>query len=410
MGTASARPERLTNLAETAVAIVEALRTRAGWLTDEWDAYEQTNGAAWRFDFSDLPGAITAWAGSLGNIGEWTGRVGEAFLAADSDDPGGRHELDEARLHALMPCDARRFIDDSDADDTVDWGDPDDPPAWLEALDFTAMAIGHAGSGVDAVDVSYVVGTGTAARWSPATPAVLGRFASASGFARFADVLGGGSAGLSGLSAGLDQWQDDAGTLNFTDGEVAARATARGTATGLAALGGSTAGGSIVTTTVCVSSGPVCAGIVIIGVGLFASGVADRLVDWVMPSPAPAEHDPELVTDEIEDVPPTALLRDIPDSAWEVMEPIHDAGDDAGQAAFDSRHPYLDPGALHQDPNMIERYDLPLAWVDDHMTPLYGPQWVARYEAFHLPAERAFEITPEMSAALDRYEVAMEGA
>jgi hypothetical protein len=200
--TASARPQRLLNLAETTGAIADALTTRAGWIEDDWVTYTLRNGVDWRFDAGDLPGALRAWAETLRAIGEFTGGVGGAFLVADSGDADAYHELSEGRLRDLMPCDMRVRLDESTATDEVDWGDPDDPPAWLDALDYSAMVVGHAGSAVDAWDVAYVVGSGAAAEWAPETPAVLGRFATPAQLAKFATLFSVGSAGLAGLAAG----------------------------------------------------------------------------------------------------------------------------------------------------------------------------------------------------------------
>lgn len=236
--TASARPQRLLNLAETTGAIADALTTRAGWMDDDWVSYSLYNGVDWRFDVSDLPGALRAWAQTLRAIGEFTGTIGTAFLDADDDDAGDVHRLSEGRLYDLLPDEAQAILDESTATDEVDWGDPDDPPAWLEALDFSAMAVGHVGSGVDTFDVAYVIGTGRAASWSPETPAVLGRFATPAGMAKFATIFSVGSAGLSGLAAGLGQADADTASLNYTDAEITARATTRGVGT---------AGGALVT-------------------------------------------------------------------------------------------------------------------------------------------------------------------
>jgi hypothetical protein len=238
--TASARPRRLLNLAETTGAIADALTTRAGWMGDEWDAYSLHNGVDWRFDVSDLAGALRAWAQTLRAIGEFTGTIGTAFLAADDDDAGGVHRLSEDRLHDLLPDEAQAILDESTARDEVDWGDPDDPPAWLEALDFSAMAVGHVGSGVDAFE----------------------------------------------------------GAL-----------------------------------------------------------------DWLLPDPDPGEHDPDIVGDQIDGVAPGTVLRDIPEYTWDVIEPVEQAGDEAGRAAFEDRHPYLDFDAVLADPGLVDDYELPAPWV-----------------------------------------------
>ncbi len=360
--TASARPQRLINLAETTGAIADALTTRAGWMDDDWDAYSLVNGVDWRFDVSDLPGALRAWAQTLRAIGEFTGSVGTAFLDADDDDAGGVHRLSEQRLCDLLPDDARDVLDESTATDEVDWGDPDDPPPWLEALDFSAMAVGHVGSGVDALDVAYVIGTGRAASWSPEAPAVLGRFATPAGTARFATIFSVGSAGLSGLAAGLGQAQSDAESLNYTDGEITARATTRGVGTAGGALLTS-AGGAAVATAVCGPGAPVCAAGLIITAGLLGGTATEGALDWLVPDPEPAEHDPDIVGDQIDGVAPGTVLRDIPDYTWDVVEPVERTGDEAGRAAFEDRHPYLDFDAVLADPSLVDDYELPAPWI-----------------------------------------------
>jgi len=366
MTTASARPERLQNLAETTGAIADGLATRAGWMDDDWVSYSLRNGVDWRFDVSDLPGALRAWAQTLRAIGEFTGTIGAAFLAADDDDPGGRHELSEQRLHGLVPCDVRELIEQSDASEQVDWGEPDDPPPWLEALDFSAMAVGHVGEGVDALEVAFVVGSGSAAGWAPETPAALGRFASPAGLTSFATIFSAGSAGLSGLAAGLGRWQDDAGSLSYTDGEIAARAATTGVVTGGGAVATSIASAAAASS-LCGPGAPVCAGVVIIGVGVFGSSLTNSVTERLTPSPGPAEHDQRIVTDHIDGVAPGTLLRDIPDHTWEVVEPIEQAGDDAGQAAFEARHPYLDIDTVLADPALLAEHELPAPWIQQQL-------------------------------------------
>ena len=110
-----------------------------------------------------------------------------------------------------------------------------------------------------------------------------------------------------------------------------------------------------------------CAGVVIITVGVFGTSVTDDVLGALIGEPGPAEHDPEVVRDQIEGVAPGTLLRDIPDYTWEVVEPVEQAGDDIGQAAFDARHPYLDADAILADPRLISVHDLPPTWVDLQM-------------------------------------------
>lgn len=363
--TASARPQRLLNLAETTGAIADALTTRAGWLDDDWIAYSGHNGVDWRFDVSDLPGALRAWAQTLRAIGEFSGSIGVAFLVAD-DDRDDVHELSEHGLLELVPCDIRQILEESTATDEVDWGDADDPPPWLEALDFSARAVGHVGTGVDALEVSYVIGTGSAASWSPETPAVLGRFATPAGLTSFATVFSVGSSALSGLADGLDQANADAASLNYTDDEIRARATTRGALTGGGALATSIAG-SVAASSICGPGAPACAVVVLGAVGLGGSQFVERLTDRLVPGPGPAEHDPAVVRDHVDGVAPGTILRDVPDHTWDVIEPVEQVGDAAGLEAFEARHPYLDIDAVLADPALIAEHDLPAPWLQTEL-------------------------------------------
>lgn len=393
---ASARPERLINLAETTQAIKEALQARAGHLEDAWAAYQVTNAAEWRVDFGDLPGAVRAWAQTVGAIGDWTGEVGQAFLDADSDDPGSVHRLRESRLHGLLSHADRRMIEESDADSYVDWGDSDDPPPWLKDLQSTSMVVGHAGEYTDALKVAYVVGTGARARWSEATPALLGRFATPTSLTQFTKVLGVGAAGMAGLTAGFEQWFTDSGSLNYTDSEAAARAVARGTGTaGATALGG--IGGQALAGLVCGPGAPVCAGGVIIVSGFAAAGAGDWLLDQFISGPGPAEHDPDMVREEILGVEPGYLPRDVPQGTWDVLQSVVD-GAEAVEPDLAERHPYLEWTGF--DPAMVEEYDLPVPWIAER----YGDEaamWARSWEL--LPSRTSAPLAPEDIAAIDRY-------
>jgi hypothetical protein len=363
---ASARPQRLVNLARTTDAIADALVTRAGWIEDDWQAYCLHNAAEWRFDLSDVPDAVRAWARTLRGIGEFTGAVGAAFLEADSDGGDDVHDLSQRRLHALVSSDVRSIIDESRAARDcayVDWGDPDDPPAWLEALQVGAMVVGHVDEGVDALDTAYVIGTGSATRWSPETPAVLGRFATPTAFRNFARLFSAGSAALSGTTAALTQQQADTASLNYTDGEIARRATTRGVIEG----GGSLAtgfAGLVAASSACGPGAPVCAVGVIVVVGTAGNKAVDWVADRFIDSPDPAEHDHQVVEDRVDAVAPGTRLRDTPD--WminDVIGPIENAGQDAGAAAFEARHPYLDRHTLADNLALADERGLPDRWV-----------------------------------------------
>lgn len=358
-GTASARPERLGALAATARAVVEAVTRRAGWLDDTWEAYAAGNEADWRFDFSGTSEAVRAWAEALGNLGAWTGLVGKAFDDAGGRSSGGVHTVRESLVLDLLPCDARPVVDAAVTPD-VDWGEPDAPPEWLEDLQLTGMAVGHAGSGLDAAEVAFVVGTGAEARWQAATPAILGRFATARGLSAFAGLFGVGSAGASGFAAGIEQWLADSGSYAFTDGEARARATARGVATGGAALGGgllAAAGASWL----CGPGAPVCAGVVVVGGGILTTALTDWGLDRLLGAPGPAEHDPERVVEEITGLQPGFLPRDVSDAEWDVLEAIDHAGETAGERDHEQRNRAILAGDL--TPEVIASYDLPPAWV-----------------------------------------------
>ena len=166
-----------------------------------------------------MGGAVRAWAQTLGAIGSWTGLVGEAFVDAGGRGSGGVRTVGETRVLDLLPCDARAVVDDAELAHEVDWGDADAPPAWVEDLRLTSVGLDHVGGGVDAVEVAFVVGSGADARWSPATPAVLGRFATASATARFASLFSVGTVGVGGFAAGVEQWFSDADPYSLTEGE-----------------------------------------------------------------------------------------------------------------------------------------------------------------------------------------------
>jgi hypothetical protein len=363
---ASARPQRLVNLAETTDAIADALLTRAGWIEDDWQAYSLHNAAEWRFDLFAVPDAVRAWARTLRGIGEFAGAVGAAFLEADSDGGDDVHDLNQRRLHRLLSSDLRDIIDESRAArdcSYVDWGEPDDPPPWLEALQVGAMVVGHVDEGVDALATAYVIGKGSATRWSPETPAVLGRFATPTAFRNFSRLFGAGSAALSGTTAALTQQREDAASLNYTDDEIARRSTTRGVMEGGGALV-TGVGGWLAASAACGPGAPVCAVGVIVVVGTAGNKavawVADRFID----SPDPAEHDHEVVEDRVDAVAPGTRLRDTPD--WminDVIGPVENAGEGAGAAAFEARHPYLDRHTLADDLALADEYGLPDRWV-----------------------------------------------
>lgn len=355
-GMASARPQRLLNLAETTGAIADGLATRAGWLDDDWHLYRMRNGPDWRFDVGDLPDALRAWAQTLRKLGEFTGAVGAAFLDADGGGGDGVHELGEWRLRRLLPSDIRGVLDE-DADAcpvSVDWGDPDHPPAWLEALRVGARVVAHADAGVDGIEAAYVVGKGSAARWSPRTPALLGRFATVRAFTNFARMFGAGSTALSTTADVVTQKHDDTASLNYTDSEIATRATTRGVTSGAASLLGSGLGLGAASLA-CASTGPVCLGGITIGVGLGVERVIDGIVDRVLGKADPGEHDADVVEDHVDSIAPDTLLRDIPD--WmlnDVIGPIEDIGTAAGRASFEDRHPDLDSDVPANDLTLAE--------------------------------------------------------
>ena len=370
---ASARPERLANLAGTAAAIVEALTRRAGHLQEAWYAYLLANGSDWRCDFSGLDEALLAWAETLGGIGAFTGRVGRAFAAAGGTTRAGVVTVAQPRMLDLLPCDARLAAEEAEGTVALDWGDPDRPPAWLEDLATTSMVVGHLGEGVDATQVAFLAGTGADARWSPATPAVLGRFASAEAVTSFGTVLGVGAAGLSGAAAGVEQWIGDRGTLTFTDGEVAGRAITRGVGAGAAAFGGGLIGGAVASS-LCGPGAPACAGVLVVGVGLGTAAGGDWVLDRVLGRPGPAEHDPRLVRDEVAGYEPGDRPGDVPDSTWDLIESVETQGALAGEAQFARRR-----GALFEHdipPGVVDELELPAPWVEREAR--FPPGW-ARY-------------------------------
>jgi hypothetical protein len=323
----SARPERLVSLGETTIAIREALTERAGYLADACDLYESRHGVDWRADVDALPGALTAWAEALSGLGEWTGLVGQAYLEADGDDAGGVHRLSQARLWRLLPAEARPALDTAIAGapggGARDWGEPGDPPGWLAALQATDVAVGHTAQGVDTATV-FVRGQGAAATWHESAPALLGRFVEPEVVTRLDRAFGVADAGLTGALAMRDQVEADRRSLAYSPGEVTARAVARGGGeAGLTVLAGaSSVAAAGVVSPWCGPAAPVCAGAAVVGVGWAVSQVGGAGLDGLLRSPRPAEHDPEVVRDEVLGPEPRFLRRDLPHSQWGGLEQL----------------------------------------------------------------------------------------
>jgi hypothetical protein len=232
------------------------------------------------------------------------------------------------------------------------------------------MVVGHLGEGVDTAEVAFVMGTGANARWSPATPAVLGRFASADAVTAFGNALGWGAAGLSGVAAGLEQWVADRDSLNFTDGEVAARAATRGVATGAATLVGG-AGGLIAATSFCGPGLPACAGAVVIGVSLAATVGGDWALDRVLDERGPAEHDPSLVVEHVAVYEPGDRPGDVDDAIWDAIEAVETKGEVAGVATFEQRNEALFGHDI--PPETVDALDIPAPWVEREAR--FPPGW-----------------------------------
>jgi hypothetical protein len=367
---ASARPERLHHLAETTTAIAEAVARRAGHLEDAHDAYVLANGGDWRIDFSALDEALLAWAETLAGIGAFVGQVGTAFEAAGSPGGDGIVSTAEYRMLALLPCDARIVAEQAWGAADVDWGDPEEPPEWVVELGTTSMVVGHLSEGADTLEVAFVAGSGANARWSPATPAVLGRFASAEAMQNFGIGLGLGVAGLSGVAAGLEQWVADRRTLTFTDGEVAVRAATRGVGTGVAALGGGL-GGAAIAGSVCGPGVVVCSGAIIIGAGVLATAGGDRVLDRVLDQPGPAEHDPDLVEEAVAGYEPGDRPGDVADSTWDLIEAVETEGEAAGEANYDRRNAALFEHDI--SPETVHALEVPAPWVEREAR--FPPGW-----------------------------------
>ena len=380
----SLRPERLEALAETTVAVHEALATRAGWLADAWDAYRAANAAEWRFDFGDLPGLMQAWGESLAALGAWAGEV--AAAARDLDEDGGDvHRFGEPDLYRALDRDDRAVIDaHDDRTLTVDWGEPDDPPEWIEDLrgmaivvpggthpggsevpawrgEFEAMSdqVGDMGEVLDGTAVAFVSGRGASAAWRPGTPALLGVLASPRALGAASQVFTVGSAGIGGFGAAVDQWLGDSRSMNYSDTEMAARTGARFAGTATASALGSVGGGGLASFA-CGPGAPVCATVVVVGTGLLAAAGGDWLFDRLLPGPGPAEHDPDQVYDEIAGRAPGWRLADLSDGERDAFNALGEVSADV-PSGLGERHEFYDTPTF--EPAMAEEYDLPDAWV-----------------------------------------------
>jgi hypothetical protein len=66
----------------------------------------------------------------------------------------------------------------------------------------------------------------------------------------------------------------------------------------------------------------VCAGGIVVGFGWLGSRLGGAVLDRAIPAPAPAEHDPAVVREEVRGPEPQFRRRDLPRSRWGGLEQV----------------------------------------------------------------------------------------
>jgi hypothetical protein len=372
-----ARPARLEDFATTTGAIQEAVADRAGWLADAWDAYARTNDVDWRVDFGALAELLAGWGTALDDVGAWTARFATALREEDGGNFHGLMFADQASLHGGLSAEDRAVISETDREEPLDWGDADDPPEWLEHARDVEVRTNTVNTAIDVVMANFANGRGGALQWIDRTPLGFPRWASPATVARVGEGMTVGGAALSGVIASIDQWRRDDGSYTVTGNEQVVRAAARGAGVAAGSIGGSLAGsaaaGSV--SPVCGPLAPACA-VVLIGGSAYLSGhLSNSAMDRILPGPDPAQHDPDVVTDEVRGPAPGHLPRERSDATRDLINDVAEAGR-AATPTHVLRRGELDPAA-------VAELDLPRSWVADTygQDTLSAADWLARDEA-----------------------------
>ena len=343
-----ARPDRLRRFAVTAGAMADGLAWRRGELDDAIGEYRGATEPAYEADCDGLVGAVEAIGLALRALGEWVGRVGDAFELGFPF--GGARLMSVDDLAAALPpelrLDGERDPDDRDADGRATEG------ADLGALGLTLATLAASTTGRREVGQMATILEGS--RGGRRLDAVA-RSSAAVGVRRLLEVVGLVQVGL---AEGGQRWDSEP---HRPTAERAGRAALDG---GLAVAGtaaGTRVGGGLATAACGPALGPAAVACFPVGAGPGAGvgrRAAELLSDRVLgDEPEPWERDPELLAEEIGDADPEAL-----DDVRAVLDGVAaDAAERAERHAdFVLDHPWL--------------WDDDHAGAPQHEPPPAGPQ------------------------------------
>jgi hypothetical protein len=288
-----ARPDRLRRFRLTAGALAEGLTTRQVALADAVDHYRSLTERAYEADCEAAVDAIRALGRAVQELGEWVGRVGDAFDELPSVDGVNLGPVPDL-LAALPP--ELRLTDVGNDDGNTSLGDVDLAGTGLTLVRMAALGAHPR----DLAAVAAVVGPERATG-----RALAGAAQSVSGHAlgRFLD---GAQAVASGAREGWRRWESEP---DREAPERVGRAAVDGLLNAAGGFGGSSAGAAA-GSSLCAGSvvaGPLCASVGARAGGALGATVAERISDWALgDEPERWERDPGALAAEVADADPTA--------------------------------------------------------------------------------------------------------
>jgi hypothetical protein len=340
-----ARPERLRQFRRTAQAMADGLAWRRGELADAVGEYRSRTEPAYEADCDGLLAALEAIAGAVRALGEWVGRVGDAFELGIPF--GGVRLMTAGELAAALPPELRLPRTEGAGGGHEGRGDPAVAVAGATGMGLTvASAAAAAIRPADLEAVAAVVGRESAADRRVGAAGDAPRPARVT---RLLEVLGLLQVGLG--EAG-HRWEREP---DRPTGERVARAGVDGALAAAGTLAGGRAGGMAAAAACAPALGAAALACAPVGAGPGA-GLGRRGAEWLSdqllgPEPESWEREPERLAAEIGDVDEEVLD--------EVAPAIEEARAGARERArahadFVLDHPWLwdddHAGAPHHEP------------------------------------------------------------
>lgn len=296
--TVFARPERLRQFRVTAGALADGLAFRCAELDAAVDRYRVATERAYEADCGPAADTVAALGLAVRHLGEWVGRVGDAF--DDLTTMGGVAFGSSDLLLAALPPELRLTGEAGSTSGASGPGGIDLASAGLTFARAAAVGIGPRQLDALAVIVGPERQLGRVLASAAESPRVAG-------IARYVAVL---DAAQHGVAEGAHRWQSEP---DRPWAERGGRAAFDGALTAAGSYGGTVAGERIATQACTPFVGPVAAAAVCGPVGAtHGAGVGRRAAEAVSDhllgdEPEAWERDPQAVADEIADVDPVVF-------------------------------------------------------------------------------------------------------